>query len=167
MSKKKSQQGLGNITVFQSQAVPAKSYMYDLMDGGHTVDNQAELMGLGGSYIQPANRFGQVQPVVLDSRGHQQDNIESFYAGGKTPWHITSSKESGLSPDSGTWTAKNIEGQYVYTPSVEQLNQKMGKSEPQEYIRKLNAYFPDEEASQGHVLQMPVPVSPEYASHNW
>ena len=130
------------------------------------LDNTASLLGLDGDYIQPSNRHGLVDPIVLDNRGHQSDDNGN---GGKSPWHITSSDESRLSPDSGQWNIKNIEGQYEYTPSVMQINQydKLGE-EP--YLNRLKEYFPVAEGSEGHSVQMPAPVRQDLydiSSHNW
>lgn len=147
-----------------AQVVPARQHMENLAYGDNRIlPTQAEMLGLGGDFVQPANRFGQVEPLVQDERGHQGDNIAALYSGGKLPSHITASNESGFAPDSGTWVDKNIEGQKTYTPSIEQVSGNDGKR----YAEELRDYFPRAEGVDGHVLEMPAPIDPLYESHGW
>lgn len=147
--------------VLHSQAVPSRdslSYLMGLKDSlkYHEMPNglaqYAHTMGIDGDYIQPANRFGQVNPVLLDSRGHQSDGLASAFPGGKLPWHMTASDESPFSPGQGQWRdGYTPEGRAnnQYTPSLESL------SAPG-YKESLARYFAHAEAPDGNELIMPV-----------
>lgn len=152
-----------------SQTAPARLEMNNLLYGdnsilngdGHILPSQAQIAGLDGDYVQPANKFGLVEPLVLDYRGHQGDDVDAFYRGGKLPNHIAASTESGFAPNSGAWKSNNdVENTFTYTPSIEQISSNGGDK----YTKELVRYFSKEEAPDGHTLAWPAPMSPIYLS---